>query len=104
MNNYETNLKFSELIKEVTNLKSLLEKISSRINPDEVLWDNSDMIRNWHVSERTLAEWRRKKLISVVKVNGKIWYTSRARKTFVRSNSISTSNNLFNKEERRVKS
>lgn len=103
MNNFETYFQFSELSKELADLKSILEKITSRINADEVLWDNSDMIRNWHVSERTLAEWRRKRLISYVKVQGKIWYTSHARKTFVRTNSIQTLRSI-NKEERRVKS
>jgi hypothetical protein len=83
MNNYEMNLKFSELLKEVTELKSNLDKLLSIVKPEEDLWDNSDVIRNWKVSERTLSDWRKNGLIGYVQVNGKIWYPRSVRNKFL---------------------
>jgi predicted site-specific integrase-resolvase len=44
------------------------------------------------VSERTLADWRRKGLISYVQVSGKIWYPKEAREEFIRRNLINVEN------------
>lgn len=88
MNSYEVTLKLSELFKEISDLKSILQNVSKKVNSDEILWDNSDLIRNWKISERTLADWRSKNLISYVQLNGKIWYTRHAREEFVNDNTI----------------
>ena len=104
MNSYEMDLKFSGLFKEISVLKSILQTMSSKVNQDETLWDNSDIIRNWKISERTLAEWRKKELISYVQLNGKIWYTKEFREDFIRKNSILTHSCNLTKNERRAES
>jgi len=82
------NLKFLELFKELSEVKSTLEQVLSNIKPEAEVWDNSDIIRNWKVSERTLADWRKNGLISYVKVNGKIWYPRNAREEFLDRNTV----------------
>jgi hypothetical protein len=88
MNNYEMNLRFSELFKEFSELKTVLEKILSSVRPEETLWDNADIIKNWKVSERTLADWRKKGLISYVQVQSKIWYPQDARESFLKNHCV----------------
>jgi len=83
MNNYEMNVRFSELLNEVTELKKTLDKVLSIVKPEEDLWDNSDLVRNWKVSERTLSDWRKNGIISYVQVNGKVWYPRYAREEFL---------------------
>jgi hypothetical protein len=83
MNNYEMDLKFLELLKELTEVKKTLEKVLSNVKPEEDLWDNADIIKNWKISERTLADWRKKGLISYVQVQSKIWYPKVARENFM---------------------
>jgi hypothetical protein len=50
---------------------------------DEDLWDNSDLIRKWKISQRTLATWRANGLIGYIQVGGKIWYTIEDRSSFL---------------------
>jgi len=82
------NLKFSELFKEFTEVKVVLEKVLSSIRSEEDLWDNADIIKNWKVSERTLADWRKKGLISYVQVQSKIWYPQDARECFLKDHFV----------------
>lgn len=82
------NLKFSELFKEFTEVRAVLENVLSRIKSEEDLWDNADIIKNWKVSERTLADWRKKGLISYVQVQSKIWYPKTAREGFLNNNLV----------------
>jgi hypothetical protein len=56
--------------------------------PEVDLWDNSEIIRKWKISERTLASWRKNGLISYVQVSGKIWYTKEGRDEFLKRNLI----------------
>lgn len=79
------NLKFSELFKELKEVKKTLDRVLSNVKPEEDLWDNSDLIKNWKVSERTLADWRKKGLISYVQVQNKIWYPKESRDSFQRA-------------------
>jgi len=88
MNNYEMNLKFLELFKELSEVRTVLCKVLSCITPDEDLWDNADIIKNWKVSERTLADWRKKGLISYVQVQSKIWYPQEARENFLKDHFV----------------
>ena len=88
MNNYEMDLKFSGLFKELTELKKTLELVLSTVRPEEELWDNADIIQNWKVSERTLADWRKKGLISYVQVQSKIWYPKAARDCFLKNHYV----------------
>lgn len=86
------DLKFLELFKELSEIKTILENVLSKVNPEEVPWDNSDIIRNWKVSERTLSDWRKKGLIAYVQVQGKIWYPRSSREAFMNKYSISAKN------------
>ena len=88
MNNYEMNPKFSELLNEVGKLKSTLDELLSLVKPEGDLWDNSDIIRNWKVSERTLADWRKTGEIGYVQLNGKIWYPRNVRERFLEQHLI----------------
>jgi hypothetical protein len=40
----------------------------------EVWLDKQDMLRLMHISERTLREWRRKKLMPFARIGGRIYY------------------------------
>lgn len=93
------NLKFLELTKELSELRDIICKVLLSVKPDEDLWDNADVIKNWKVSERTLADWRKKGLISYVQVQSKIWYPKEARESFLNENYIRVQYN-----DRRAKS
>ena len=88
MNNYEMNLKFLELFKELTEVKKTLDQVLSNIKPESELWDNCDIIKNWKVSERTLADWRKRGVISYVQVQSKIWYPKEARDNFLKDHLV----------------
>ena len=88
MNNYEMNIRFSELLKEVSEVRKILDKLSSLVKPEDELWDNADIIKNWKVSERTLADWRKKGIISYVQVQSKIWYPQYAREGFLKNHYV----------------
>lgn len=85
----ETDLHFrvKELSEELNRLESEIEVLKTRSNENE-MWDNSDMIRNWKISQRTLASWRADGLIDYVQVGGKIWYTKENRNSFQLRNTV----------------
>ena len=88
MNDYNINVKFNEVITAISAVKDDVESLKKTVKSDEDLWDGSDIIRNWKVSERTLASWRSNGLISYVQVNGKIWYPRIERENFLLNNLI----------------
>lgn len=85
MNEYRVEQKLSELNEGMKNLRKGVDAISFKVNPED-LWDNTDIIKNWHVSERTLATWRTKGLITYTKVGKKIFYDRADRDAFIRAN------------------
>ncbi len=85
---FDTNVRIEEIQKSIDEVKESVDELVKIVKPEEDLWDNSDLIRRWKVSVRTLAEWRRKGLISFVQVNGKIWYPRKAREEFLNRNLI----------------
>lgn len=89
MNEYRVEHKLSELEKGVFDLKKGLDSIKDSVTSTEQLWDNSDLIRNWHVSPRTLAEWRAKQRIDYVKIAKKIYYTKEDRDRFIEKYHVS---------------
>jgi hypothetical protein len=92
MVSYDTNVRISEILKAIEQVKGRVDQLIEVVKPDQNLWDNSDIILHWKVSERTLADWRRKGLISYVQVSGKIWYPKEAREEFIRRNLINVEN------------
>lgn len=83
MNDYTFNLKINELSKTQEKILSELSSLKIAIHPDLELWDNSDMIRNWKTSERTLASWRANGWIEYIQVGHKIFYTQENRANFL---------------------
>lgn len=93
MNDYVINVKLAEINKSISDIKEDLDYLIITIKPDDdELWDNSQIIRKWKISERTLASWRCNSLISYVQVNGKIWYSRQAREEFLNRNLIQIKN------------
>ena len=85
MVSFDTNVKIVEVLNGIEQLNNKIDKIIEVVNPEEDLWDNADIIRNWKISERTLASWRQHSLISFIQVNGKIWYSKKAREEFLQN-------------------
>jgi hypothetical protein len=83
MVSYDTNFRIGEILKGIEQVKGRVDKLMEVVKPEEDLWDNSDIVRHWKVSERTLASWRSKSLITYIQVSGKIWYTRYARDKFL---------------------
>ena len=79
-------LGIGELKKKIDAMKIVIDEVKTVVKPEQELWDNSDLIRNWNVSERTLATWRSKGLIGFVQVGSKIWYPREARELFLQVN------------------
>lgn len=88
VNDYLLNVKLSEMTSAINAVKSDIDTIKKTIKSDDELWDGSDIIRNWHVSGRTLASWRKKKIIGYVQINKKIFYPKQVRERFINDNSI----------------
>lgn len=83
MNDYRLELKLSEMEKAIVYLKDGVDIIKERVTSDDELWDNADLVRNWHVSERTLATWRSRQLIDYAKIGKKIYYSKDDREKFM---------------------
>lgn len=98
MNDYKFDVRLSEMTSAINEVNRKFDVFSGRIKSDEGLWDNSDLIRNWKISERTAATWRSKGLISYVQVNGKIWYPREARESFLQDHLIKVQTNNGSKE------
>ena len=93
MVSYDTNARIGEIQKTIISLKEDVDQLMKIVKPGDDLWDNSDMIRYWKVSGRTLASWRSKGLITFVRINGKIFYPREAREGFLKDNMIKVQQN-----------
>jgi hypothetical protein len=88
MNEYRIESKLSEMEKGIREMKEDLDNLARTVKPESDMWDSSEIIRKWKISERTLATWRHRGLISYVQLNGKIWYPRIAREEFLQRNLI----------------
>lgn len=86
MNDYIINLKLGEITSAIREISNEVDLLMKAIKPEQELWDSTDIVRNWKVSERTLAEWRRKKMIGFVQIGKKIYYPTEARELFLKLN------------------
>lgn len=85
--NTDPNYWQKEILAEIQFLKDAISEFKkSRIDGD--MWDNSDMVRNWNVSLRTLADWRAEGKIGYVQVGNKIWYPRHERELFLKANLV----------------
>ncbi|MEI7829695.1 MAG: hypothetical protein WCI31_07985 [Prolixibacteraceae bacterium] len=89
MSNHDLDFRLKEVAGALMNLTSEVHdlKINSGMNE---LWDNSDLIRNWKISQRTLSTWRTDGLIDYVQAGSKIWYPREARERFILKNLITS--------------
>ena len=83
MMTFETNVRIAEMQRSIGEVKESINQLLVIVKPEEELWDNSELIRRWKISERTLAEWRAKKKISYIQVGKKIYYTKEDRDRFM---------------------
>jgi hypothetical protein len=88
MVSYDTNLRISEILHGIEQVIGRVDQLMEVVQPEQDLWDNADIIKNWKVSVRTLAGWRRKGVISFIQVSGKIWYPREAREEFLKDHLI----------------
>jgi hypothetical protein len=88
MVDFDTNVRIVVIQRKMDEVKECVDRLLEVVKPQEELWDNSDIIRNWKVSERTLATWRKEKLIRFIQVKDKIWYPREAREEFLQRNLI----------------
>jgi len=82
--------KLARIEKQVDGVIEMLKAIEEKFSKGEKLWDNSEILRNWKVSQRTLATWRKEQRISYIKIGGKIYYTLADRSEFLTKYSINT--------------
>jgi hypothetical protein len=85
---FDTNVRIAEMQRNIVEVRECISRLMDAVKPEEDLWDNSEIIRKWKISDRTLAGWRSKSLISYVQVKGKIWYPRAAREEFLQRNLI----------------
>lgn len=85
MTDFDTNVRITEIEKGIREIKEGLDQLVSKANNDDELWDSTDLIRNWHISERTLAGWRAEKKISFSQVGKKIFYSKIDRTILLRN-------------------
>jgi len=85
---FDTDVRIAEIQRNICEVQESVNQLLKIVKPEEDLWDNSDIIRRWKISERTLAAWRSDGLINYVQVNGKIWYPKKAREEFLSMNLI----------------
>lgn len=76
-----------EFLTQIQFIRKELTDIKKSRDSDE-MWDNSDLVRNWKVSLRTLAEWRAERKIGYVQFGNKIWYPREERELFVKANLV----------------
>lgn len=88
MYDYNFNVRLGEITSAINEVKSDIDILKKTVKSEDDLWDGSDLVRNWKISERTLASWRSRGMISYVQVNGKIWYPKDARESFLKDNQI----------------
>lgn len=55
MMDFDTNVRITEIQKCLEEVLSCVHELKEKNKSGEDMWDNSDLIRNWKISERTLA-------------------------------------------------
>jgi len=100
MVSYDIPFRIEKMSSDLAELKQLVNKLHASLCYQEALWDNSDMIRYFKVSDRTLAYWRSSSLISYRKINGKIYYTKVDREAFLEQHKVNLNDCNLNKGRR----
>ena len=90
MNDTLIAMKLERLELQMKEMISAIKALENQGLGEDTLWDSSDLMRNWNVSERTLVTWRKENLIGHVKIGGKVWYTAEDRRRFLERNHVRT--------------
>ena len=83
----DLNYRVKELSETINMMRLEISDLKNKIFEKD-MWDNSDMIRNWNISLRTLATWRSEGLIDYVQLGSKIGYTKENRNDFMKRNTV----------------
>ena len=83
MDNTDFAYELKQLKQTVAAQNELFQNLPALANPKDEMWDDQDMIQNWKVSKRLLADWRKEGIISYVQYKNKIWYPYEARMKFI---------------------
>lgn len=75
MNNfYDSAEKILKRLDEQVALLVAQMKIGSKLDPEDVFFDNQEFMKLMNISKRTAQEWRNKKIIEFSQVGNKIYY------------------------------
>jgi predicted lipase len=75
MNNfYDDAEKVLKRIDEQVTLIAAKMKIDSRLDPEDIFFDNQEFMKLMNISKRTAQEWRNKETIHFSQVGNKIYY------------------------------
>jgi hypothetical protein len=75
MNNfYDDAEKILKRLDEQVALLVAQMKIGSKLNPEDIFFDNQEFMQLMNISKRTAQEWRNKKIILCSQVGNKIYY------------------------------
>lgn len=88
MISYDSAYEIKQLKQQVAELVIEVKTLSSKVNPNDEIWDDQDMIKYWKVSKRLLSTWRKVGIIEYVQVGNKIWYPREARSKFIEKYSV----------------
>lgn len=74
-NFYEDTEKILKRLEEKVTLLLAQMKMGSNQNPDDIFFDNQEMLKVMNISKRTLQEWRVTGYIGYSQLGNKIYYT-----------------------------
>jgi hypothetical protein len=97
MVSYDISVRISEIEKGIREIKKDIDQLMLKVKQDEDIWDNTDLIQNWHISERTLSGWRADMKITFSQVGKKIFYTKKDRDSFIEKYHVSINGDEFGK-------
>jgi glycerol kinase len=72
---YEEAEKILKRIDEQVALIAAKMKVDGKLNPEDVFFDNQEMLRVMNISKRTLQDWRDSGYIAYSQLGNKIYYT-----------------------------
>ena len=76
MNNfYDDAEKILKRLDEQVALLVAQMKIGSKLDPEDIFFDNQEFMQLMNISKRTAQEWRNKKIILCSQVGNKIYYS-----------------------------
>lgn len=82
MVNHDYSFQLKELSVRVTKIENLIDKFTIRQPNSEKDWDNATLLREWKISKRTAANYRKQGLGSF-KRGGRVYYTPEHRQQFL---------------------